>query len=277
MNLEALLPYFEYIQVASKTPSSKAELDHWLWQHIRSIPFENITALVGHSVPIELDEIVKKFTTGRGGYCFEHGSLFEAALNALKLPYRVILGRVYLAPPPFGDVPRTHQLFEVSIGGELYLVDPGFGGPGLREALLIKDGSTSHSQNRIIELELKGANAKLWSHPNPEAPAGSFGERPSFLLYLFSTDAVQPSDIMIANHFTSCHPNSKFIHHLIVQRAYEGGHAALFDRQYRKILNDERIEKTLSPDELLDILKQEFELKIDAPSLAFLKDWAQRN
>ena len=52
--------------------------------HITRIPFENVDVLLGRGIRIDLDSIVAKMVVaGRGGYCFEHGTLFQAVLDAV--------------------------------------------------------------------------------------------------------------------------------------------------------------------------------------------------
>jgi arylamine N-acetyltransferase len=43
-----------------------------------------VDVLLGRGVHIDLDSIVSKMVVaGRGGYCFEHGTLFQAVLEQL--------------------------------------------------------------------------------------------------------------------------------------------------------------------------------------------------
>src|SRR5262245_60341041 len=52
--------------------------------HITRIPFENVDVLLGRGIRIDLDSIARKMVVdGRGGYCFEHGTLFHAAVERI--------------------------------------------------------------------------------------------------------------------------------------------------------------------------------------------------
>ena len=50
--------------------------------HMTRIPFENVDVLLGRGIRIDLDSITRKIVVeGRGGYCFEHGTLLQSALE----------------------------------------------------------------------------------------------------------------------------------------------------------------------------------------------------
>ena len=54
---------------------------------MRTFTFDNIDVLLGTHPGVTLDAVQAKFVTrGRGGYCFEHGTLFAAVLE--RLGYR---------------------------------------------------------------------------------------------------------------------------------------------------------------------------------------------
>lgn len=66
--------------------------------HARSIPFENLDPLAGTAPsPAPADLMAKLVRGRRGGYCYEHNTLFTLALEALGfrvtgLAARVVLG-----------------------------------------------------------------------------------------------------------------------------------------------------------------------------------------
>ena len=77
---------------------------------------------------VSLGAVVEKFVgRGRGGYCFEHATLFHAVLLALGYDATRRLARV-------GDpdaAPRTHLGVVVTLDGRRVLADPGIGVPPL--------------------------------------------------------------------------------------------------------------------------------------------------
>ena len=77
--------------------------------HISSIPFENVDVLLGRGIRIDLDSIHAKLVTARrGGYCFEHGTLFQAALDRLGFQTTAHAARV-LTIVPRHQAARTHM------------------------------------------------------------------------------------------------------------------------------------------------------------------------
>ena len=68
---------------ASREPTF-GTLSGVLRAHMRSIPFENLDVLLGRGVRIDLDSVQAKLVGARrGGYCFEHGTIVQAALTRL--------------------------------------------------------------------------------------------------------------------------------------------------------------------------------------------------
>ena len=62
---------------------------------MRTFTFDNIDVLLEQHPGVGLDAVQAKFVgRGRGGYCFEHATLFAAALERLGYPVERRLGRV---------------------------------------------------------------------------------------------------------------------------------------------------------------------------------------
>src|SRR4029453_4686948 len=76
--------YLARIDVSRQSPSRSA-LDRLLEAHVRRFTFDNIDVLLEQHPGVGLDAVQSKFVgRGRGGYCFEHGTLFAAALERLR-------------------------------------------------------------------------------------------------------------------------------------------------------------------------------------------------
>ncbi len=85
--------------------------------HMAAIPFENLDVLLGRGVRVDLDSVFAKLVTARrGGYCFEHGTLFQAALRALGIEAVAHAARVLLVAPK-AEAPRTHMFLTVGLHG----------------------------------------------------------------------------------------------------------------------------------------------------------------
>ena len=128
--------YLARVGVPASPPSREA-LDALHEAHVRTFTFDNIDVLLDQHPGVALDAVQAKFVgRGRGGYCFEHGVLFAAALERLGYDVERRLGRV-------GDpalAPRTHCVVLVTLDGERLLADPGFGMSVLRP-IPLEDGA----------------------------------------------------------------------------------------------------------------------------------------
>ena len=108
----------------SAQPPSRSALDRLLEAHVRTFTFDNIDVLLEQHPGVGLDAVQSKFVgRGRGGYCFEHGTLFAAALERLGYTVARRLGRV--GDP--NEKARTHTVVVVTLDNEQLLCDPGFG------------------------------------------------------------------------------------------------------------------------------------------------------
>lgn len=191
-------------------PPSRSALDRLLEAHVRTFTFDNIDVLLEQHPGVGLDAVQSKFVgRGRGGYCFEHATLFAAALERLGYTVERRLGRV-------GDtntVARTHAVVVVTIEHEQLLCDPGFGFSTLR-AIPLRDGAEDDYGGRVLrirevpegagrawELHRRGQDGWELAHTHDELP-------------------VRPVDVVHGHHYTSTFPTSIFRQMLMV-----AGHA----------------------------------------------------
>ena len=122
--------FADYLRRIGQPPPCEASLDtlrRLHTAHRESILFENVTIQTGGAISTELADIERKFLDeGRGGYCFEHNTLFAAALQDAGFTATSLLGRVRRGPPERWC--RTHMVLKVA---GAWLADVGFGGIGL--------------------------------------------------------------------------------------------------------------------------------------------------
>jgi len=175
--------------------------------HREAFLFENLSIQTGGTVSLELQDLERKFLdTNRGGYCFEHNTLFAAALADLGFSSTALLGRVRRGPPiQWG---RTHMVLRVPIDGEVWLADVGFGAQSLLESIPLREGASAQQLGLIYVLRREN---QMWVLSTREA----YG---TVDLYEFTEDPQTPMDVEIANHYTSTHPASVFRRTLTIQR-----------------------------------------------------------
>ena len=178
--------------------------------HRETFLFENLTIQTGGAISLRLPDLERKFLDERrGGYCFEHNTLFAAALADAGFAPITLLGRVRRGPPERRC--RTHMVLKVQNSEpEAWLADVGFGGLGLLWPIPLRDGSSSLQGG--IEYTLR-RDGHLWVLSMRDASGDAMD------LYEFSDDPQTPWDVEVANHFTSTHPESVFRRTLTIQRS----------------------------------------------------------
>jgi N-hydroxyarylamine O-acetyltransferase len=248
--------YFKRIDYAGARDASLSTLRELHFLHPQAIPFENLDPLLKRSVKLDLASLQAKMVeAGRGGYCFEHNSLFAHVLRALGFKVQEATARVRWSVPAGVATPRTHCLLFVEAEGENYLVDVGFGGNVLTAPLLLQsreEQTTPHEPFRLRrEADRVVLEAKLNDVWTP--------------LYAFDFAETHPADYELGNWFTSAHPSSIFVNGLLGARAEPDLRYALFNNQLAvHALNGGTQKQTLgTAAEMRDALTDLFKLRLD--------------
>lgn len=253
MNLPAYFARIGYKGPATPTLETLRAL-HAL--HPATIPFENVDVLLDRGVSLDPDAVwTKLITAKRGGYCYEQNGLLKRVLTAMGYEVEGLIARVrWQAPPGAPERPRSHMALRVTLGGEPWLVDVGFGGCVLTQPLRLQTGviqATPHGafrlsdENReyLLEAELEGRWAPL---------------------YVLSPHAQNDVDYEMANWWTSTHPTSRFRQHLSAARTTPKARFALLDNRLTVRHADGRIERhELRVGELREALQVVFKLPVD--------------
>jgi N-hydroxyarylamine O-acetyltransferase len=175
--------------------------------HMARIPFENLDVLLGRGIRVDLDSVYAKLVESkRGGYCFEHSTLFRAALEHVGFqPVPHAARVVMMTPRP--SAPRTHMFLTLVLDGTTYVLDPGFGGHGplvplpLVENVETREGPDVHRFTRrdgewLLEAKIAGVMSPLW---------------------MTTLERESPIDFVMGNHFTSTWPESSFVQRLMLR------------------------------------------------------------
>lgn len=199
--------------------------------HRRAIPFENLDIPLGRGVSLDPAHVFDKLVTARrGGYCFEQSSLYLAALHALGFEARALLARVWLGA--IGVPPRTHTLNLVTIDGEDWISDVGFGGSDVPPLRLMGGAEAETADGARHRLHFDPDHGWMLERRGPRvaaddrAPPGDDWYRQ----YSFSTEEVAPADLEMANHWTATRPGTRFTTRVIVSLVPAGGFLSLVDR-----------------------------------------------
>ena len=229
--------------------------------HPAAIPFENLNPLMGWPVALDLDSLQAKMVAGgRGGWCFEHNTLFRHALEALGFSVASLAARVLWNAPKDSVGPRSHMLLLVDLGGLPYIADVGFGGNVLTSSLRLESHtaqSTPHEPHRLLPLEngfvLEACVRGEW-----------------IPLYRFSLEPQFPSDYEVSNWYLCHHPSSFFRYEILAARAKPDARYALRNNSLRIHRKDDSEQQIFSSAaELRSCLESDFGIQLpDSPELA---------
>ncbi|MDG4824636.1 arylamine N-acetyltransferase [Asanoa sp. WMMD1127] len=242
MDLEAYLERVGLDRSAPTLPFLRALHE----AHVRTFTFDNIDVLLDQHPGVELPALEAKFVgRGRGGYCFEHATLFAAVLEALGYQVERRLGRV-------GDVrtaPRTHCVVIVSAEGARWLADPGFGHSLLRP-ILLADGAQDDYRGWPFRLAAVDTpdTGRAW---RLERFRGGTWEA----MHTVDELPVHQVDVRVGHHFTSTYPSSHFRSGLMLTRHRPDRHISITHETVTVRRPGEPTEhRTLEPGELEKLL-----------------------
>jgi N-hydroxyarylamine O-acetyltransferase len=226
--------------------------------HSLTIPFENLSVLLGERIDLTFGATFQKLVQARrGGYCFEQNGLFLGVLCRLGFRATALSARVRLDRPRAYTPPRTHMFVRVDLDGETWLTDVGVGGLSLTSALRLEPDitqATPHERRRIVR-----EGARYFHQAQLGADWVDICE--------FTLEEMPPIDQDVANWFTSQHPQSHFRNRLIVARAApDGRRITLLNDQLsiRGADGQARKEVLGSPQALLAVLSDQFSLEFAA-------------
>jgi N-hydroxyarylamine O-acetyltransferase len=226
--------------------------------HREAFLFENLTIQSGGRISLAIADLERKFLDeGRGGYCFEHNTLFAAALREIGIDSTTLLGRVRRGPPHRWC--RTHMVLRVPIEHELWLADVGFGALGLVEPLPFHDGAAAEQGGFTFRLRREGS---LWILSARDADVETD-------LYEFTDDPQTMWDVEVANHFTATHPESIFRKTLTIQRTWQDRRTILRGELLTRYRAGRMTEEPVSRSRLALVAREEFGVEIPAGPLVY--------
>ncbi|MGH8179696.1 MAG: arylamine N-acetyltransferase family protein [Steroidobacteraceae bacterium] len=230
--------------------------------HPATITFEAIDVLLGRPVDLSPGAIQAKLVDGgRGGYCFEQNGLLKHVLEKLGFAVEGLIARVFWTLPPDAPLmPLTHMALRVTIGGERWLADVGFGacvaGTPLR---LDAIGAQQPTRHETFRLTGKGT----WTLLEALLPDGW---QP---LYMLSPEPAVDADYVAANWYTSTHPSSGFRRELRVALTAPDRRTTLMnDRLTVRHSTGGMERRFLEEREIAQALVSTFGLRLDADSAA---------
>jgi N-hydroxyarylamine O-acetyltransferase len=262
-----LAAYFDRIGWHGTAEPTLATLSGLLDAHVTHIPFENLDVLLGREVRLDISGLQAKLVRDRrGGYCFEHATLFAGVLEALGFAPVRHAARVIVFTPRAAS-PRTHMFLSVTVDGGRYVVDPGFGLFASRKPLAL-DGGGVPAERPLQRMAREGNEWVLHLvRDGVEVPA-----------WVSTMTAETAIDFEVANHFTATHPQSPFVNWFMGSAVTPDGRVNVMNRDVTHV-HDGTTTKASLPDRaaLRALLARDF--GIDLPEVETLRipgvpEWA---
>ena len=241
-------------------------LSRLIERHAASIPFENIDVLAGRVPRLDVDSLQAKLVQrGRGGYCFEQNGFFLAALRQLGFAAVGLEARVRTGVPEAVVTARTHMAVRVTIDGDDYLADVGFG--GLAPAAPLRWRKDQVQRDPVADYRLVKADDDLLLQCRTREGWTD--------CYRLAASLPRPIDYEMANWFVATYPQAFLRQNLLVARSVPRGRLTLFNdaltlRPPHLAPPEERTLRSRS--ELADVLTGEFGLRIDDADLDAVAD-----
>jgi N-hydroxyarylamine O-acetyltransferase len=227
--------------------------------HLANIPFENVDVFLGRVPELDMPSLQAKMVQRRrGGYCFEQNALYGAALERMGLEVTRLAARTRINADRVR--PRTHMMLVVTVDGERWLTDVGFGS-GLIEPMPLQETTVQ-----------QGTWTLRLAYEDEQWVLKSLGPQGWSDLYAFAIERLYPSDYDMANHYTATWPRSAFVQRLITQARTEEEQRGLAGTEL--IVSGpegERAKQTLTVDETIEALRDQFGVELTDDELARLR------
>ncbi|NSC23561.1 arylamine N-acetyltransferase [Streptomyces albus subsp. chlorinus] len=227
--------------------------------HVLSVRWDNLDSFLYRAVSLDLADLQDKLVRrGRGGYCYEHVTLYAAALERLGFDFTALSGRVRLGAEKI--LPATHAMLLVRVEGRAWLSDVGFGDSPLAPIELV-DGNRTVIEGRPFLLRrtevTPGADGWALHHPDG---AGGWTVRHNVTL-----TPQYPVDYQVGNHFVATSAHSPFTRRPFLQRVRPDRLDQLDGLTWTTTpagATEPAQERTLEPYELPKVLEDTFGLEL---------------
>jgi N-hydroxyarylamine O-acetyltransferase len=256
--------YFDRIGWGNGTLPTYETLAGILDAHMRYIPFENVDVLLGRTIHLDLNSLQQKLVLARrGGYCFEHGTLFNAVLNKIGFRPTAHTARVVLFTPREA-APRTHMFLTVPVGNSVFVVDPGFGGLAPQVPVPLSDRAVSaeHWMVRdgpywVLRVQTEDGVVDAW---------------------VSTLDVDNMVDFEMGSYFVSTHPNSPFVNRLMLRALTPTGRITVMNQEVTAWHDKKPYRSFLSSRKALrELLREHFGfdlVEVETLKVPSIPDWS---
>jgi N-hydroxyarylamine O-acetyltransferase len=251
-DLDAYLTRIGFTGPAEPTMTALSRL---VLAHGTSIPFESLDPFARRPVALDIDSLQQKLVRdARGGWCYEHNTLFGHALRAFGFQPVGLAARVLWSVPPGMVRPRTHMLIRLDVAGRPHVVDVGFGGLTLTGVLRLEPDVVQETPHEPFRLVRRGEDFVM------EALI-----RDAWVtLYSFDLQPQLLPDYEMPNWVLQHQPMSHFLINLMAARPDLDRRYALFNAEFTVHHRGGVTERRLltSPGDLREVLATAFRMRV---------------
>jgi arylamine N-acetyltransferase len=251
-----------------------------LWQ-LAAVPFGNLVLHYSahHVVSLDTETLFTKIVERRlGGYCMENNAFFATVLRSLGYDLYTAGARVSNAistsrEDPEGYSGWSHMLIIVTIHGQRYMVDVGFGTSGAIQPIRLRDRETvpsiPTSKACLVYKSIAPCtdpNQRMWIFE-----VQNTADSPWIPQYCFSELEFLPQDFMVMNHHVSQSRTSWFTQTLVFtkllldhHREMAVGNLTLSGTELKRRLNgySETLVTCKTEEERVQVLERYFDAKL---------------
>lgn len=230
-------------------------------KHIARYSFNSLAVVLGQDISLEINDVFNKIVEKRrGGYCFEHNKLAMHVLSELGFDVRLLMAKVIYNRDV--DVARTHRITLLTLEGENYIFDAGFGHFGARYPVKLELG---------LEQDQGDAIYRIIQNEKGDYCYQLLKENEFFTLYTFNLYHYSEAECLPAHFYSHKSPDAAFVNNMVVCRKFFNDILSLRNGELFRISNGETITTVItSAKQLHEILVADFELNLDVAISEFL-------
>ena len=188
-------------------------------QHLLHIPFENLDIHYGRRIVLERDAIFNKLITEkRGGFCYELNGLFFELLREIGFQAERVSARVHNTAKDAYGFEFDHLAVLVTIDGQRYLADVGFGEFVFRP-LRFELGLVQEDPRGVFVIDSHGEEGVY--------RVSKFVEGEKKPEYIFTTIPRAWDEFEPMCHYQQTSPDSHFTQKRLISRPTENGRVTI--------------------------------------------------
>uniref|UniRef100_A0AAY5K9F9 arylamine N-acetyltransferase n=1 Tax=Esox lucius TaxID=8010 RepID=A0AAY5K9F9_ESOLU len=236
--------------------------------HLMAVPFENLTIHSQGRVLLALPDLYHKIVVRhRGGFCFENNGLFSWLLTEMGFDVTILSGQVKNAITGRYGPPFDHLISMVTLGGQRWLCDVGFGGAGFEFPISLETAELQKQGHRMYRIRQEGKMHFLEWQDEERSETGIWAELYKFTLNPQSREDFtemcnyhqsSPSSIFFCKSLCSIlKPNGRltYMGHRLITSHFPSGESGNVTKTVRE----------LTDEDIPDILKEDFGIELDFP------------